>query len=265
MRRATPLAVLIPLTLALVAISLADAQQGAVALSCAPGQVVMISGQGAPQRAALLLLFGGRTVGGGLSDASGSFAIPVTVGQERPGSYEIRVETREARALIAERTCIVPGANVTPAPGGTAPGSTATGGTATGGTATPKTTQIPPAPAPTQTTLPLIAPLPITTDCGTISSTNTPERPIRIAALDKEAEAVTLENVGDADMSLDGWRICSVRAGQEHIGVSGTIAPGERRDFTNSSGRLIWNNEERDDAALFDPDGHLISYYVDAP
>lgn len=89
-----------------------------------------------------------------------------------------------------------------------------------------------------------------------------PEQPVRIVALDKLAERVRLQNVSDAPVNLDGWTLCSMRGGEVQAGVGGTLAPGATRDFVNP-GEPIWSNSNRDDAALYDPDGRLVSYRVD--
>ncbi|HMQ33989.1 MAG TPA: thermonuclease family protein [Chloroflexaceae bacterium] len=89
-----------------------------------------------------------------------------------------------------------------------------------------------------------------------------PETPLRIVGLDKVGEVVELANVGFEPVSLDGWVLCSVRGGESQAGLSGTLAPGEARAFPNP-GNPIWSNSNRDDAALYDPAGRLVSYWVD--
>lgn len=89
-----------------------------------------------------------------------------------------------------------------------------------------------------------------------------PEQPVRIVALDKTAELVRLQNVSDAPVNLDGWALCSMRGGEVQAGVGGTLAPGATRDFANP-GEPLWSNSNRDDAALYDPAGRLVSYWVD--
>jgi hypothetical protein len=76
-------------------------------LTCIPGTVTLIEGTG-PPNTALLLFFGGRSVGGGTSDATGQYGIPLTVGSERPGDYLVQVKTRIHRLLVRELTCLVP-------------------------------------------------------------------------------------------------------------------------------------------------------------
>jgi micrococcal nuclease len=89
-----------------------------------------------------------------------------------------------------------------------------------------------------------------------------PEAPLQIVGLDKQAELVQLRNVGAEPVNLDGWLVCSQRGGESQGGIGGTLAPGETRAFTNP-GSSIWSNSNRDDAALFDPSGQLVSYWED--
>jgi hypothetical protein len=70
---------------------------------------VLITGQG-PPRAAFLLYFGQRVVGGGSVSVSGSFSIPLVVGHERPGSYPVVVRVRGSEQVLRELTCEVPAA-----------------------------------------------------------------------------------------------------------------------------------------------------------
>ncbi|NJL05017.1 MAG: lamin tail domain-containing protein [Chloroflexaceae bacterium] len=88
-----------------------------------------------------------------------------------------------------------------------------------------------------------------------------PNFPIQIVGIDKKAEVVELTNRGDQPINLDGWRMCSLRGAQQHP-ISGVLQAGETRIFVNSDGN-IWNNSERDDGALYDPEGRLISYWRD--
>ncbi|MCS6880773.1 MAG: thermonuclease family protein [Oscillochloridaceae bacterium] len=88
-----------------------------------------------------------------------------------------------------------------------------------------------------------------------------PETPVRIIAIDKRAETVTLRNVSNAAVDLTGWRMCSIRGGQEHP-IGGVLAPGETRVFPGPA-ENIWNNNERDPGALYDAQGRLISYWRD--
>lgn len=44
--------------------------------------------------------------------------------------------------------------------------------------------------------------------------------------------------------------------------VGGALAPGESRAFPGPAGN-IWNNSGRDDSALYNPQGQMISYWQD--
>jgi hypothetical protein len=74
---------------------------------CAPGQTLYIVGS-APARAALLLYFGQRAVGGGSAEASGRYSIPLRVGDEKPGDYEIIVRVRGSMQELQRTHCTVP-------------------------------------------------------------------------------------------------------------------------------------------------------------
>lgn len=90
------------------------------------------------------------------------------------------------------------------------------------------------------------------------------DAPVIIVAVDKRAETVELRNATDASVDLSGWTLCSLRGGQVHPGIAGSLAPGASDLFPSTSGQPIWSDRERDDAALFDAQGRLISYWVDA-
>lgn len=86
--------------------------------------------------------------------------------------------------------------------------------------------------------------------------------PVRIVKIDKVSEVVTLQNVSHEPVNLDGWVLCSITGSQRHPGIGGTLQPDEIRDFPKIGG-AIWNNNSRDDGALYAPPGHLVSYYED--
>ncbi|MCB0061575.1 MAG: hypothetical protein KDE19_05655, partial [Caldilineaceae bacterium] len=91
-----------------------------------------------------------------------------------------------------------------------------------------------------------------------------PNTPIRIVAIDKEAESVTLQNVSVSfPVDVTGWHMCSITGDQEHDGIAGIIAPGAMASFNYSGSGSIWSNSEQDDGALYDVDGNLISYWID--
>ena len=76
-------------------------------LTCAPGERIVITGQG-PPRAPFLLHFGQRVVGGGSVSVTGSFSIPLVIGRERPGTYPVIVQVRGSEQVLRELTCEVP-------------------------------------------------------------------------------------------------------------------------------------------------------------
>jgi DNA/RNA endonuclease G (NUC1) len=88
-----------------------------------------------------------------------------------------------------------------------------------------------------------------------------PNYPVRITAIDKDAETVTLLNVSPEAVTLDGWTMCSVRGAQRHP-IGGVLAPGEQRVFPGPPGN-IWSNSASDPGALYDAAGRLVSYWPD--
>ncbi len=74
---------------------------------CRPGSTVFVSGK-APPKAALLLLFDERPVGGGTAREDGSFALPLKVGQEKPGVHDISVRIRGPMRAVLQKQCMVP-------------------------------------------------------------------------------------------------------------------------------------------------------------
>lgn len=86
--------------------------------------------------------------------------------------------------------------------------------------------------------------------------------PVQIITVDKGKEEVTLKNVSDQPVNLDGWHMCSIKGNQEHIGIGGPLAPGEQRVFKQQGGN-IWANDAQDDGALYNAQGQLVSYWTD--
>jgi len=86
-----------------------------------------------------------------------------------------------------------------------------------------------------------------------------PNYPVRITAINKVAETVTLKNVSTEAVSLNGWVMCSITGNQPHP-ISGTLAPGASQTFPGPAG-IIWNNSAPDPGALYDPNGQLVSYF----
>jgi hypothetical protein len=130
---------------------------------------------------------------------------------------------------------------------------------------TPVTT---PPPGNTPVTSPTLRPTtPAPIDASVCGRTPAPELseeyPIWISDIDKVAEIVTLENISEEPVNLDGWVMCSVTGGQTHPGIGGIIEPGELREFRNTGGP-IWLDNGRDDGALYNAEGRLMSYFGDS-
>lgn len=85
------------------------------ALICVPGETYVVLGQG-PPFSQLLLTFGERVVGGGVVDQGGQFRIPMDIGPERPGTYDIAVRDRATGREIERGVCSVPTATSTLTP-----------------------------------------------------------------------------------------------------------------------------------------------------
>jgi hypothetical protein len=128
----------------------------------------------------------------------------------------------------------------------------------------PVTPIAPTVPAPTATTAPGGLP-PSYNNCqADPNAANAPNYPVAIIRVDKAAETVTIANVAtNATVDLTGWRICSIRGNQLHATLSGSLASGETRVIPSQASGLIWSNNDKDDGALYDAGGSLISYWND--
>lgn len=107
------------------------------------------------------------------------------------------------------------------------------------------------------------APTEAPTETATLTPTPTPvpcdQSTVRIVAVDKDREIVTLEGAGD----LTGWHIRSERGGQVYYFPSGFTMNGERVEVISGRPRFgdtptqlwwdegnVWNNSELDPAVL---------------
>ena len=116
--------------------------------------------------------------------------------------------------------------------------------------------------APPATVAPRPLPAPTYNECHADPNPDAaPDYPVRIVAIDKRAERVTLKNVSPEHISLDGWHMCSIKGNQEHP-VGGALAPGEQKTFDGPPGN-IWANGDKDDGALYNAQGQLVSYWRD--
>ena len=159
----------------------------------------------------------------------------------------------------ATRTSVsggTPTATRTSAPGGT---STATRTSASGGTPT-ATVRGTPSRTPTATAT-LASDIAADLCRQTPDPILAPNEPIAIFAIDEVNETVTLESFSIETVNLDGWTMCSLTGDQVHTGISGDIEFLEFFNFKYDGD--IWDDVQRDDGALYDPDGNLVSYFED--
>lgn len=76
-------------------------------LECRPHTRLVVKGTTDPY-SLLLLTFADRVVGGGISYASGGYAIPLVVGDETRGIYRIEIRQRNTNKVIKQFRCSVP-------------------------------------------------------------------------------------------------------------------------------------------------------------
>lgn len=88
---------------------------------------------------------------------------------------------------------------------------------------------------------------------------------MQIVEVRKGAEEVVVRNTSPVTVTLEGWKMCSILGNQPHIPVAGVLAPGAT--LVLPSGRNpndeIWRNDLKDDGALYDGSGRLVSYWSD--
>jgi hypothetical protein len=87
----------------------------AAVLTCAPNSTTLIEGNGPPQTE-LLLSFAGRTVGGGTSNAAGTYRLPLALGREPPDDYPVQITVRHSGELVRQLLCRVPEATAAARP-----------------------------------------------------------------------------------------------------------------------------------------------------
>ncbi len=90
-----------------------------------------------------------------------------------------------------------------------------------------------------------------------------PHYPLQLTDVDKGDQVVTLTNVSPDTIDVSGWHVCSLNGDQEHTGLSGSLAPGEKKEFDYSGDGRIWNDDEADNGALYNQQGQLVSYWRD--
>jgi hypothetical protein len=90
-----------------------------------------------------------------------------------------------------------------------------------------------------------------------------PDYPVRILDINKETEVFALQNVGTVPVDLGEWVMCSMNGSQELDRMRGALEPGQTRRFV-FPGAGVWSNTQRDDGALYNARGQLISYWFDS-
>ena len=125
----------------------------------------------------------------------------------------------------------------------------------------PTAAPVQPTPAPAS---PEAAPTPLPEPVRTIAAGS-----LVIVTVDKRAEYAIIRNDGGAAVNLSGWTLLSEKGSQAcalggtlDAGASLTIsAMGDVAGFNCGFGSNIWNNSERDPAALVAPDGSVVSRF----
>ena len=77
------------------------------AIACLPDSTVFVEGNG-PSYTAILIYFADKAVGGGTTNGVGHFKIPMKIGREKYGVYEVQARIRNSQRVVAKKTCIVP-------------------------------------------------------------------------------------------------------------------------------------------------------------
>ncbi|GIV88601.1 MAG: hypothetical protein KatS3mg055_1119 [Chloroflexus sp.] len=98
------------LVFAVVAVALLTIAQQTYAqpppIACPTNQTVVLSGTNAPPQRSLVVFFAGQPVGGGFSDATGYWRIPLRV-NEPSGIYPVTVQVRGTEQVVASFLCYV--------------------------------------------------------------------------------------------------------------------------------------------------------------
>ena len=131
-----------------------------------------------------------------------------------------------------------------------------------------------PSPVPSSTSVPTETAIPSETPAMPQSPTETPTlvngAVVIIQSVNKSAEYVMLENVGNQPQDLTSWRIVSEK-GNQVCSLAGVIQSGQIlqvwTDNPNGDGyncgigNNIWNDNESDPAALYNAQGLQVSHY----
>ena len=124
----------------------------------------------------------------------------------------------------------------------------------------------PPLPSPSPTPTPTPLPPSFNACQADPNAERAPNYPIRIVTVKKDAtprEIVQLQNVSEFSVDLTDWTMCSITGNQIHTGISHSLMFGRTRDYPYLGNGTIWDDIERDDGALYDSEGRLVSYWRD--
>jgi beta-lactamase superfamily II metal-dependent hydrolase len=110
------------------------------------------------------------------------------------------------------------------------------------------------------------------TESNTIIENSTGQ--VKISALDKKAEVITITNSSSSDVDMTGWIIKSVTGEQTFVfpeyvlkcGTSVNVGGYDSADICNfqwEQGNGVWNNSKSDPAELYDSKGVLVSRFDD--
>jgi hypothetical protein len=93
-------------------------------------------------------------------------------------------------------------------------------------------------------------------------SLTVPNYPVKIITVDKETEVITIQNISPGPVDLRGWSLCSIQGGEQYSGFDVTLESAQTVRVVYPSA-AIWNNDQQDDAALYNANGQLVSYWSD--
>jgi hypothetical protein len=135
-------------------------------------------------------------------------------------------------------------------------------------TGSPTATQV--VPTATETLIPTATQSPIPTNTiPPVTLTPTNSGSVQIIAVDKPTEYVDIQNFGNADVNLRGWKLVS-EMGNQSCTLRGTLQPNEvlrvwaRRGnpgFDCGFPINIWNDNTADPAVLYNPQGEEVSRF----
>jgi hypothetical protein len=126
-----------------------------------------------------------------------------------------------------------------------------------------------PVPAATGTSLPTMTSPPIIPTNPPATAIPTSSGSVRIVTVDKPAEFADIQNLSNAPVDLDGWRLVS-ETGNQSCRLRGTLQPSEVLRVWSGRGNPgfdcrfpinIWNDNTADPAVLYNPQGVEVSRF----